>query len=453
MLHTSKAQVKRDLLREAEALIEEMLKWDVEHPGSDFAAQEQLLLQLRQRFGQRIAEALLKIQKQRAPIDPRCPKCGGALIDKGLKGRWLESLLGNLSCERAYYYCPVCRAGQYPLDAQLQLPALHYSEGVVKELMWLSGQTLTYAEAVATLNRLTDATLSKSSGWRLVQAWGAQLGAEFAAEEAACKAEAREWRTPGAAPAPDARQGVSADGGMLYILDEGWKEFKVGCVFDVELETRPDPRTQELTEYGHATQLSYTAHLGDAETLGWQWWTEAQRRGWQDTADAIVIGDGAPWIWNLRDMHFPHTEMVVDWYHATEHLGAVKQLLYPEGEGGATRWYNQQEQALYQGHADTVATAITDAVPQHPEHAETLQREAGYFLNNQRRMAYQRLREDGWPIGSGMVESGVKRFKARFDGAGMRWSRQGAENLLPVRAAVLSGYARFEQLWDRARAA
>ena len=68
-------------------------------------------------------------------------------------------------------------------------------------------------------------------------------------------------------------------------------------------------------------------------------------------------------------------------------------------------------------------------------------------------MQYQRLREDGWPIGSGMIESGVKRFKARFDGAGMRWSRVGAENLLPVRAAVMSGQARFDELWQRARAA
>jgi hypothetical protein len=48
-----------------------------------------------------------------------------------------------------------------------------------------------------------------------------------------------------------------------------------------------------------------------------------------------------------------------------------------------------------------------------------------------------------------MVESGAKQFKARFSGPGMRWSRQGAENLLPVRAAVLSG--RFDQMWDAAK--
>jgi hypothetical protein len=71
-----------------------------------------------------------------------------------------------------------------------------------------------------------------------------------------------------------------------------------------------------------------------------------------------------------------------------------------------------------------------------PAVAAELRREAGYFLDNQRRMQYQELREDGFPIGSGMVESGCKRFRARFNEAGMRWSRPGIKRLLPVRAAI-----------------
>jgi hypothetical protein len=59
-----------------------------------------------------------------------------------------------------------------------------------------------------------------------------------------------------------------------------------------------------------------------------------------------------------------------------------------------------------------------------------------------------RLRH-GFPIGSGVVESGAKQFKARFSGPGMRWSRTGAENLLPIRAAVLSD--RFDQMWAAAK--
>jgi hypothetical protein len=79
---------------------------------------------------------------------------------------------------------------------------------------------------------------------------------------------------------------------------------------------------------------------------------------------------------------------------------------------------------------------------------ELLHREAGYFDENQRRMQYMELREDGYPIGSGMVESGCKRFRARFNAAGMRWSRAGLERLLPVRAAIMSH--RFDDLWKAA---
>ena len=77
-----------------------------------------------------------------------------------------------------------------------------------------------------------------------------------------------------------------------------------------------------------------------------------------------------------------------------------------------------------------------------------MRREAGYFADNQRRMQYMELREDGFPIGSGMVETGCKQFRARFTGAGMRWSRPGVERLLPVRAAILSH--RFDEAWRTA---
>ena len=61
-------------------------------------------------------------------------------------------------------------------------------------------------------------------------------------------------------------------------------------------------------------------------------------------------------------------------------------------------------------------------------------------------MNYLEMREEEWPIGSGVIESAAKQFKARFAGPGMRWSRHGAENLLPIRSAVLSN--RFHDCWD-----
>ena len=98
---------------------------------------------------------------------------------------------------------------------------------------------------------------------------------------------------------------------------------------------------------------------------------------------------------------------------------------------------------MRRGIADELEQAATDQ----PEHTEDLRREAGYFRENQHRMNYLEMREEEWPIGSGMVESGGKQYKARFCGPGMRWSRPGAEKLLPVRSAILSG--RFDEVWAK----
>jgi hypothetical protein len=248
--------------------------------------------------------------------------------------------------------------------------------------------------------------------------------------------------------------GVALDGGMICIVGEGWKELKAGCVFEVETRDSAVGDQRDVERHAHAVNLSYVAHLGAPDPLGWQLWTEAQRRGWETASDWIVVGDAAAWIWRLRAEHFPGSYMVVDWYHATEHLGESKQLLFAEDSRAGNRWYNTQELLLYQGHANRVAQQITDTAVSFPQATRTAAAQhAHYFSHHQRRMQYLSLRNDGWVIGSGMIESGIKRFQARFDAAGMRWSRAGAENLLPVRAAVLSGEARFDSLWQRAYAA
>jgi len=243
---------------------------------------------------------------------------------------------------------------------------------------------------------------------------------------------------------------VAMDGGKIHIRGEGWKEFKVGCVFEVAVRATPDQETGDMIDAAHAVHNSYVAHLGGPERFGELVWAEAHRRGWEGAPDTEVVGDGAPWIWNLAMDYFYDSRQIVDWYHATEHLAYAARLLEGEGTDAARRWFKAQATVLYQGHALRIAQRLESAARTRPGIAEELLKEAGYFRNNQRRMRYLEMREEGWAIGSGMVESGVKRFKARFAGAGMRWSRAGAERLMPVRAAVMSH--RFDELWQKAYA-
>jgi hypothetical protein len=73
---------------------------------------------------------------------------------------------------------------------------------------------------------------------------------------------------------------------------------------------------------------------------------------------------------------------------------------------------------LFQGHADSIALELNQAAQNDHPAAKELAKQAGYFLNNRRRMNYHEMREAGWLIGSGMVESGAEQSKARFTGPG-----------------------------------
>lgn len=238
------------------------------------------------------------------------------------------------------------------------------------------------------------------------------------------------------------------DGAKVHVRTEGWKELKVGDIFEIEVRPTTDPVTGDVVDQAQAVVNSYVAHLGGPDKFGELVWSEAQRRGFSGAADTIVLGDGAPWIWNQAGVHFGTSVQVIDWYHATEHLYRAAGLAFGEGSAEAIRWAKGQETPLYQGHAEQVAAAVTALAQTHRRVAAALRTEASYFAGQVRRMQYLERREEGWPIGSGMVESGCKRFRKRFTGSGMRWKRSGLEHLLPLRTAYLSG--RFDEAWSHA---
>jgi hypothetical protein len=323
----------------------------------------------------------------------------------------------------------------------------HWSEGVAKKAVKYSGK-MSFGEAAEALQELGQTEISESSVWRLTQEWGGGMKQveEKEAEQANTMAE---QPTPGEdGGASGGRLGASMDGCMIYIRGEEWKELKCGCFFDVEMKETFDPETKEVVEIGHATHSSYISHLGGPEPFGRKLWSEAKRRQWHTAVDTQVVADAAAWIWNLVGDYLYDAHQLVDWYHATEHLSLAAKYAFGEGTLQAKQWYKQQETPLYQGHADAIAQTITEMAEEKPAQRDELLQQAGYFDNHKHRMNYLEMRAEGWVIGSGMIESGGKRFKDRFTKAGMRWSRMGAERLLPVRAAIMG--KKFDERWKAA---
>lgn len=305
-----------------------------------------------------------------------------------------------------------------------------------KLITWLSGQ-VSFADAAEILEQVGGIQLSDSTTWRSTQGWGDKLKAQEQAQTTAAQQQPVETRQA----VSEARLGAALDGVIVYVRKEGWKELKVGCVFQVAPHTLHDERIDEDVEVGHAVEQTYVAHLGPPQPFGEKLFAEARRRNWLQVRQTQVLGDGAPWIWNLSEEYFAGSQQTVDWYHAKQHLFAACDTLHAQGTSAAQRWMTQHSELLYQGHADQIAHTLHAAAEGQPG----ADAEAGYFETNQRRMNYMELREQGWVMGSGMIESAGKQFKARFAGPGMRWSRDGAERLLPIRAAILG--KQFDRLW------
>ena len=82
----------------------------------------------------------------------------------------------------------------------------------------------------------------------------------------------------------------------------------------------------------------------------------------------------------------------------------------------AHRWLRDHESRLLQGHAERLARTLRTLAQKHSRCADMLRREAGYFQDHSRRMQCLAMREEGFPISSGMVESACKQFRSRLAG-------------------------------------
>jgi hypothetical protein len=174
----------------------------------------------------------------------------------------------------------------------------------------------------------------------------------------------------------------------------------------------------------------------------------------------LVVADGARWIWKrmaslLRSVKVAPEKIhqAVDFYHAMEHLGSAADLARCFNDKQKKKWLKTQSKRLLSGETEKVVAELEELAVKQP--SKKMNTELGYFVRHareQKRMAYATLEKSGLPLGSGAIESAVRRvINLRLKGAGIFWHKQSAEAMLLLRSFAKAG--RLQHLHSLAFAA
>jgi len=374
----------------------------------------------------------------------------------GYRDKNVDTVLGPVVVRRAYYHCAVCRRGIVPRDEQLGINGASLSPGL-RRMAARTAAAVPFAAAADLLAELAGIRLTDKRIERSAEADGTAAAKRITAESVAiahgdvavlAPATCRGPGTPdklyiavdgtGVPMVPAAvagRTGKAPDGRART------REVKLACLFtqsSVDEAGRPvrDPdSTRYLASFATADQFATQVHA------------EARRRGADHIRQLVVLGDGAPWIWNLATAILPEATPIVDLYHAREHLHALASQLAGVLGDEHPGWLAARLADLDAGDIESLVAAAR-RLDLTGTDAHQRDKALPYFQTNAHRMRYAYFRECGMFVGSGAVEAGCKAIIAqRLKLSGMRWNISGATGILTLRCQHASG--RFDQIWTQ----
>ena len=241
---------------------------------------------------------------------------------------------------------------------------------------------------------------------------------------------------------------IGADGVMVPFRPEGGKGRTVWQEVKVAVLARLGRRSKSNAPQLHQRRL--VAVLGKIDALRPRLWLEALRQGVLTAPQVVWLSDGGVGFWGLYATFFAAYAIgVLDFYHAAQNLWKGAKVWLDGRSKKARLWFASARHRLRHGETDVVLNDISAALELDglPETARKALKNLYEYLNtHQYHIQYQKFKELGLPIGSGMVESACKwLIQQRFKGVGMRWSETGFNHLLHLRLAWVNG--RFDELF------
>jgi hypothetical protein len=243
---------------------------------------------------------------------------------------------------------------------------------------------------------------------------------------------------------------ISSDGGRIRLREikrgpkttkgrrrytGAWREPKVLIVYVVDAEGK---REASFAPFIDATLKGPDAVFALLRSY-------LQRLEITQADQVLFIADGAPWIWKrvpllvqALGLAVEQVHELLDFYHAVQHLSQVVALRQDWSAKARARWRIQQRRFLLQGQVEQVIAAVQALC--RGRHSKAIRTQRNYFIKNQSRMAYATLIAMKLPIGSGAIESTVRRVvNLRLKGPSLFWCRANAEALLLLRSYYKAG--------------
>ena len=406
-------------------------------------ASEQNLGHLERQAAQDVRELLRQTMQRGAQAKadatpPVCPVCGQKLsrVSDGHE-RTFDSLFGAITIKRSRGYCKRCRKWRAPADAALGLEETAGYSPAVQDMAALLASKMPVEEASAVMEHLTGVKLPRATLDREARRQGerarklrSQLDQEAAVQKQQLELTLEPYQMIIELDAWNIRE--RDDWGQSKTLrrqgkePERWHWVYTGTCFRLDRRGRTAGGRPVISERG------FVATRSGIDGLREQLHAEALRRGLGQAAGALIIADGALWIWRLADDRWPQARQRLDFYHAVQHLAAVGRALFAEDKGKLTAWLKPLVRELKNQSSLKVIHQLEEVLAAMPESpaAQAVAREVNYFHEHKHRMDYRAGRRAGEPIGSGPVEATCRQTQCRFKRPGQFWSPAGDEALM-----------------------
>ena len=451
--------IQREIAREVDRLLNAIFQDRRKSGRLDLEAVETLIRSAMHRAG---AAALTKLLQHDPPDeDQRMIPCsrGHSARYKELRSKTIPAVPGPVELNRPYYLCAHCSKGQCPVDVELGVAELESSPGV-RRMEAVVGSEMPFASGCEPMKVLAGLDVPAKAIERASEAIGAQIARRDAQEIGRAKQTVlpvvvkrnipKMYVPMDGVQVPVVRKETEGRAGRIEGRLARTRECKLGCVFT---QTTVDKEGWPIRDPDSTTCVGA---IETAAEFGFRLYTEAWGGGWEWATIKVVIGDGAVWIWNPADRHFPGAIQIVDLHHAREHLWKIAAWLHPNDVVAKKLRMTPMKDLLDSGQIEPLVARLREIAAEHaisqPGITEEILKEAEYFETNTSRMRYPEFRAQGLFAGSGVIEAGCKAvIGSRLKQSGMFRTVRGANDIIALRCRRLNG--RFEDYREATPAA